>query len=68
MPAFFKKLLFARAKATMEVVAEAGVNTTIEEARGYFAKADTELNEERLEAIAGGLLQMPFVTGDDTLT
>ncbi len=67
-PSLREKLLNAQAKATVEVAAEAGFSITHEEAHDDFSKADTELNDERLEAIAGGLLQMPFVREDDTAT
>jgi predicted ribosomally synthesized peptide with nif11-like leader len=68
MPALREKLQSARAKATMVVAAEEGFAISLEEARDDFTKADTELNDERLESIAGGLLQMPFARGDDTPT
>lgn len=67
-PALREKLLIARAKATVQVAAEAGFSITLQEARDDFTCAGTELNDERLEAIAGGLLQMPFARSDDTPT
>lgn len=67
-PVLREKLLSTLANATMVVAAEAGFSITLEEARDDFTEADTELNDERLEAIAGGLLQMPFARSDDTPT
>ncbi len=50
----------ARAEATVAVGASAGFSFTVEEVLESVDEATTELSDEQLEAVAGGLLDMPF--------
>jgi predicted ribosomally synthesized peptide with nif11-like leader len=54
----------ARAEATVAVGAFAGLNFTVEEVLDSVDEATTELSDEQLEAVAGGLLDMPFALDD----
>jgi predicted ribosomally synthesized peptide with nif11-like leader len=65
-PELREKLLSARAKATMQVAAEEGFTITLLEARDEVTKWYTELDDEHLEAVAGGILQIPWTRGDET--
>ena len=55
----------ARAEATVVVGASAGFTFTAEEVLSSVDEASSELNDEQLEAVAGGLLDMPFALDDD---
>ena len=55
----------ARAEATVAVGASAGFTFTAEEVLSSVEEASTELGDEQLEAVAGGLLKMPFALDDD---
>ena len=57
----------ARAEATVAVGASAGFTFTAEEVLSSVDEASTELSDEQLEAVAGGLLDMPFALDDDPL-
>jgi len=57
----------ARAEATMAVGASTGFKFTPEAVRASVDEAATELSDEQLEAVAGGLLDMPFALDDDPL-
>ncbi|MCH8149644.1 MAG: Nif11-like leader peptide family RiPP precursor [Planctomycetes bacterium] len=57
----------ARAEATVAVGASAGFKFTPEEVLASVDEASTELSDEQLEAVAGGLLDMPFALDDDPL-
>ncbi len=57
----------ARAEATVAVGASAGFKFTAEEVLSSVDEASTELSDEQLEAVAGGLLEMPFALDDDPL-
>ncbi len=57
----------ARAEATVAVGASAGFTFEVEEVLSSVDEASTELNDEQLEAVAGGLLEMPFALDDDPL-
>ena len=57
----------ARAEATVAVGASAGFTFTAEEVLNSVGEASTELSDEQLEAVAGGLLDMPFALDDDPL-
>ena len=59
-PELFEKLTMARAAATVEVAAAAGFDFTLDEARAAIDETASELNDERLEAVAAGLLRTPF--------
>ncbi len=59
-PGLFEKLTMARAAATVEVAAAAGFDFTLDEARAAIDRTSSEMNDERLEAVAAGLLQTPF--------
>lgn len=59
-PELRERLLAARAEATVKVAADAGFTITTEEARREFPTVTEDLSDDRLEAIAGGLLDMPF--------
>ena len=56
----YEKLMNARAAAAVEVAANAGFTFTVEEARSLIDEASVELSYEQLEAVAGGLIGMPF--------
>ena len=56
----------ARAAATVAVGASSGFTFTAEEVLSSVDDASTELSDEQLEAVAGGLLQMPFALDDDS--
>ena len=56
-PELFEKLTLARAAATVEVAAAAGFDFTLDEARAAIEETSSELNDERLEAVAAGLLR-----------
>lgn len=58
--ALYEKLMMARAAAAVKVAADAGFTFTVEEARALIDEVATELNDEQLEAVAGGLIGMPF--------
>ena len=47
--------------------ASAGFNFTAQEVLSSVDEASTELSDEQLEAVAGGLLEMPFALDDDPL-
>ena len=57
----------ARAEVTVSVGASAGFTFTVEEVLSSVDEASTELSDEQLEAVAGGLLEMPFALDDDPL-
>ena len=57
----------ARAEATVAVGASAGFTFAAEEVLSSVDAASTELSNEQLEAVAGGLLEMPFALEDDPL-
>ena len=57
----------ARAEATVAVGASAGFTFTAEEVLSSVDEASTELSDQQLEAVAGGLLEMPFALDDDPL-
>ena len=57
----------ARAEATVAVGASAGFTFTAEEVLSSVDEASSELSDEQLEAVAGGLLDMPFALDDDPL-
>ena len=57
----------ARAEATVAVGASAGFTFTAGEVLSSVDEASTELSDEQLEAVAGGLLEMPFALDDDPL-
>ncbi len=57
----------ARAEATVAVGASAGFTFTAEEVLSSVDEASTALSDEQLEAVAGGLLEMPFALDDDPL-
>ncbi len=57
----------ARADATVAVGASAGFTFTTEEVLSSVDEASTDLSDEQLEAVAGGLLDMPFALDDDPL-
>ncbi len=57
----------ARAEVTVAVGASAGFTFTVEEVLSSVDEASTELSDEQLEAVAGGLLEMPFALDDDPL-
>ncbi|MCH8149642.1 MAG: Nif11-like leader peptide family RiPP precursor [Planctomycetes bacterium] len=57
----------ARAEATVAVGASAGFTFTAEEVLFSVDEASTALSDEQLEAVAGGLLEMPFALDDDPL-
>ena len=57
----------ARAEATVVVGASAGFSFTVDEVLSSVDEASTELSDEQLEAVAGGLLEMPFALDDDRL-
>ena len=57
----------ARAEATVAVGASAGFTFTADEVLSSVDEASTELSDEQLEAVAGGLLEMPFALDDDPL-
>lgn len=59
-----EKVLNARAKATVKVAAAAGFAISLDEARRELPVAPTDISDEQLEAIAGGLLDMPFAHPD----
>ena len=56
----------ARAEATVAVAASSGFAFTAEEVLSSADDVSTELSNEQLEAIAGGLLEMPFALDDDS--
>ncbi|MCH8241276.1 MAG: Nif11-like leader peptide family RiPP precursor, partial [Planctomycetes bacterium] len=57
----------ARAEATVAVGASAGFTFTAGEVLSSVDEASTVLSDEQLEAVAGGLLEMPFALDDDPL-
>ena len=57
----------ARAEATVTVGASAGFKFTAEEVLSSVEEASAELSDEQLEAVAGGLVEMPFALDDDPL-
>ena len=57
----------ARAEATVAVGASAGFTFTTGEVLSSVDEASTELSDEQLEAVAGGLLEMPFPLDGDPL-
>ena len=57
----------ARAEATVVVGASGGFSFTADEVLSSVDEASTELSDEQLEAVAGGLLEMPFALDDDPL-
>ena len=56
----------ARAEATVAVGASSGFTFTAEEVLSSVDDASAELCDEQLEAVAGGLLEMPFALDDDS--
>ena len=56
----FEALMAARAEAAVKVAAEAGFSFTVEEARALVDEVAAELSDEQLEAVAGGMVGMPF--------
>ena len=56
----YEKLMNARAAAAVKVAADAGFTFTVEEARALADQVSAELADEHLEAVAGGLVGMPF--------
>lgn len=65
--ALHEALKRARAEATVVVGASAGFTFTAEEVLSSVDEASTVLSDEQLEAVAGGLLEMPFALDDDPL-
>ena len=55
----------ARAEATVAVGASAGFTFTAAEVLSSVDEASTELSDEQLESVAGGLLEMPFALDED---
>ncbi len=56
----YEKLMKASAAAAAKVAADAGFRFTVEEARDLAEQASAELADEQLEAVAGGLVGLPF--------
>lgn len=56
----YEELANARAAATVKVAADAGFAFTVDEARALVDQVSTELADEQLEAVAGGLVGMPL--------
>ena len=56
----------ARAAATVAVGASSGFTFTAEEVLSSVDDASAELSDAQLEAVAGGLLEMPFALDDDS--
>ena len=56
----------SRAAATVAVGASFGFTFMAEEVLSSVDDASTELSDEQLEAVAGGLLEMPFALDDDS--
>ena len=54
----------ARADATVEVAGAAGFDVTAEDVLASTEQVSAELSDEQLEAVAGGLLRMPFAVTD----
>ena len=57
----------ARAEATVAVGASDGFTFTTKDVLSSVNEASTELSNEQLEAVAGGLLDMSFAWDDDPL-
>ena len=55
----------ARAAATVAAGASAGFEFTVDEVLSLVEEATAELSDEQLEAVAGGLLSMPFPLDED---
>ena len=62
-----EELKRARAEATTAVGASAGFTFTADEVMASVEEASTELSDQQMEAVAGGLLEMPFALDDDPL-
>ena len=62
-----EELKRARAEVTAAIGASAGFTFSAEEVLDSVEDASTELSDEQLEAVAGGLLEMPFALDDDPL-
>ncbi len=61
-----KALKKARAAASVAVAASYGFAFTVEDVLSSVDDVATELSDEQLEAVAGGLLEMPFALDDDS--
>ncbi len=57
----------ARAEATVAIGASAGFTFRAEEVLSSVDEASAVLSDEQLEAVAGGLLEMPFAWDDNRL-
>jgi predicted ribosomally synthesized peptide with nif11-like leader len=55
-----EKLMDACASAVVKVAADVGFTFTVEEARALIDEVSAGLSDEQLEAVAGGLIGMPF--------
>ena len=55
----------ARAEATVAAGASAGFEFTVDEVLSSVEEATGEMSDEQLEAVAGGLLGMPFPLYED---
>ncbi len=58
----------ARAAATVAVGASSGFTFTVEAVLSSVDDVSTELSDAQLEAVAGGLLEMPFALDDEPPT
>ncbi len=67
-PLLHEALKRARADATVAVAASAGFTFTAEEVLSSVDDVSIELSDAQLEAVAGGLLYMPFALDDDSPT
>ena len=56
----------ARAAATVAVAAKYGFSFTADEVLSSVDEVSNELSDAQLEAVAGGLLEMPFALDDDS--
>jgi predicted ribosomally synthesized peptide with nif11-like leader len=59
-PGLLEQIRQARVAATVQVAVAAGFEITVEELGDVIQESGAELSEERLEAVAGGLLNLPF--------
>ena len=57
----------ARPEVTVAVGASAGFTFMAEDVLSSVNEASTVLSDEQLEAVAGGLLEIPFALDDDPL-